>query len=218
MTTSIIIIILIVFFVVFYNKQKPSQKVETFTEQRTIQFNVETVSNQTEEDRLEYAKWVKKYPKWYGSGNTRGVCFESERLEPLLNGQTELVRYKTDRYADLFGRGKDCSYFPGYGKIYNRTFDIWFQEFNSQEKKGMREYKDIGCDKYQAPFFTDNFTNGIGINNQLERTKGYLKLFNCRDEKTRRTWYAGLKDLEFTGIITDRELDEEKNATQHYAE
>lgn len=213
MTTFIIIAILIVLFVVFYNKQNPKQKSTGYTEQRTIQFNVETVSNQTEEDRLEYAKWVAKYPKWYGSGNTRGICFESERLEPLPNGQTELVRYKTDRYADLFGRGKDCSYFPGYGKIYNRTFDIWYQEFNSQEKNGMREYKDIGCDKYQEPFFTENFTNGNRINNQLERTKGYLKLFNVRDEKNRRTWYAGLKDLEFTGIITDGEPDEEKNAT-----
>ncbi|WP_291098159.1 MULTISPECIES: hypothetical protein [unclassified Flavobacterium] len=213
MTTFIITIILIVFFVVFINKQKPKQKSAAFTEQRTIQFNMETVSNQTEEDSLEYAKWVKKYPKWYGSGNTRGVCFESERIEPLPNDQTELVRYKTDRYADLFGRGKDCSYFPGYGKIYNRIFYIWFQEFNSQEKKGMREYKDIGCDKYQEPFFTENFTNGISINNQLDRTKGYLKLFNIRDGKNRRTWYAGLKDLEFTGIITDSELDEKQNTT-----
>ncbi|OFX19491.1 MAG: hypothetical protein A2033_08005 [Bacteroidetes bacterium GWA2_31_9] len=208
MTAFIIIIGLVVFFVILYSKQKPKQNAKVFSEQRTIQFNIETVSNQTEEDRLEYAKWVKKYPKWYGSGNTRGVCFESERLEPLPNGQTELVRYKTDRYADLFGRGKDCSYFPGYGKIYNRTFDIWFQEFNLQEKKGMREYKDIGCDKYQVPFFTENYTNGIRIYNQLERTKSYLKLYNGRDEKSRRTWYAGLKYLEFTGIITEGELDE----------
>ncbi|NCX95251.1 MAG: hypothetical protein EBX41_02360 [Chitinophagia bacterium] len=212
MTLFIIIAIIISLFVFFYNKQNIKQKFTGHNEQRTIQFTVETVSNLTEDDRLRYAKLVEKYPKWYGNGDTKGICFESERLEPLPNGQTELVRYKTDRYADLFGRGKDCSYFPGYGKIYNRTFDIWYQEFNSQEKNGMREYKDIGCDKY-GPFFTNHLTGKNIIHNELIRTKGYLKLFNVRDEKNRRTWYAGLKDLEFTGIITDRELDEEKNAT-----
>jgi hypothetical protein len=209
MTILFISIMLIGLIIFLYKKQKPNETSYIVSEQKTVQFNVETVSNQTEEEKREYAKWVKKYPKWYGDGNTIGLCFNFERIEPLPNNQKEIVRYKTDRYAELFGRGKDCSYFPGYGEIYNRTFEIWFQEFNSQEKNGIREYKDVGCDKYQGPFFTNNFTNGIGISNSLERTKGYLKLYNGRDEKNKKTWYAGLKSIEFTGIITDGESEEE---------
>lgn len=209
-TFTIVLFILIISFILLYKMQSTKTTYTSQpTQERKIEFKAEYVpsTNQTEEQKKDFQEVEKKYPKWYGEGNTKGKCFESERIEPLANNQTELVRYKTDRYADLFGRGKDCSYFPGYGKIYNRTFDIWFHETNSTEKKGAIEYRDIGCDKYQPPFFTDRITNGISIYNELERTKGYLKLYNGRDEKNRKTWYAGLKDLEFTGIITDRELE-----------
>jgi hypothetical protein len=183
----------------FTNDSKPNTE---------VQFNVTfEQSNQTPEVKKELDGLEKKYPKWYGHSNTRGACFESERIEPLQNNQTEIVKYKTDRYAELFGRGKDCSYFPGYGKIFNRTFEIWYREVGSKDKQGLIVYKDIGNDTYEALFFAERITNGVLINNKLERTLGYLKLYNSRDDKNNKTWYAGLKDIEFTGIITEREAD-----------
>ncbi|MGE0569370.1 MAG: hypothetical protein AB7O73_15630 [Bacteroidia bacterium] len=173
-----------------------------------IQFNITDLhKTQTPEIKVELDDYEKKYPKWYGSENIKGLCFERDRLEPLPVGQIEKVHYKTNRYAELFGRGKDVSYFPGYGNIYNRTFEIWFRNKGSRDKEGTIEYKDIGIDKYYGPFFAEKFTGGLGINNELERTSGYIKLFNVRDNKSGKTWYAGLKNIEFTGIITDKEVD-----------
>lgn len=148
-----------------------------------------------------------KKTKWYSETKTVGICFNKEKIEPLPNDETEIVNYKSDRFADLFGRGKDCSYFPGYGKIFNRTFEIWYKSIGSKIKEGLIEYKDIGVDSYSGPFFPEKITNGVYINNPLEKKLGYLKLFNTRDDKNNKTWYAGLKDIEFTGIITDREQE-----------
>ena len=171
-----------------------------------IEFNVTTSSlpNQSDNEKEEYNEYIKKYPKWFSGNKTTGICYKLPYLTPLKDKTEEIVNYKTDRYADLFGRGKDCSYFPGYGKIYNRTFEIWYQEFGSKEKKNIIEYKDIGA-IYQPPFFTEEMTEGWLINNELERKQGFEKLYNIRVVKTRKTWYAGLKSYEFTGIITEKE-------------
>jgi len=213
-----IIIIAVVLLIIYFaktssvqDKKQSDNSVSNFntTDSSTsgVQFNVSFPHKQSVEDKKVMDELEKKYPKWYGHGNTRGICFESERIEPLQNNQTEIVKYKTDRYADLFGRGKDCSYFPGYGKIYNRTFEIWYRNVGSKDKQGLIIYKDIGNDKYEGPFFVERITNNILINNKLERTLGYLKLYNSRDDKNNKTWYAGLKDIQFTGIITDKEAD-----------
>ncbi|MCD8440960.1 hypothetical protein [Tenacibaculum finnmarkense] len=173
-----------------------------------IEFDVTTSlsSDQPDNEKVEYEKYIKKYPKWFSENNTIGLCYKSSYFPPLTNQVEEIVNYKTDKYADLFGRGKDCSYFPGYGKIQNRTFEIWYQEFGSKEKKNIIEYKDIGA-IYQAPFFTEEMTEGWLINNELERKQDFLKLYNIRVVKTRKTWYAGLKSQEFTGLITEKEIE-----------
>ena len=104
-------------------------------------------SRQTDEEIQEQLEYERKYPKWTSSQDTLGTCFNQNRIEPHKNGEIERVHYKTDRYAELFGRGKDCSYFPGYGKIFNRKFKIWYQEFHSDEVRGTVDYYDIGNDK-----------------------------------------------------------------------
>ena len=210
MTTLIVILIIIGIIFIFYliGKKIEKNKLKN-SSQKDIEFKTEVVSNikESENGKNELTELQKKYPKWYGREKTVGLCFNNSRLEPFPDNQTETVYYKTDRYAELFGRGKNCSYFPGYGKIYNRFFDIWCQDFGSKEKKAIQEYSDIG-NYYLPPIFTEEITGGYPINNELEQTKGYLKLFNVRIQKFRKTWYAGLKDREFTGIITEKEQQE----------
>lgn len=175
--------------------------------QSGVQFIVTTSEpKRTKEEIQEELEYQNKYPKWTSSQKTLGQCFRANRIEPLKVGTTEMVYYKTDRFAELFGRGKDCSYFPGYGQIFNRKFKIWYQEYNSNDIQGLREYFDIATE-YQAPIFADEISDGHRIHNELERRKGYKRLFNVRVDRTRRTWYAGLEELEFTGIITDGERE-----------
>lgn len=171
-----------------------------------FQVKITSTSTESKEEIEKYEAYAKKYPKWFADENMVGICYKSERITPLNNGQEEIVHYKTDRYANLFGRGKDCSYFPGYGKIYNRTFEIWYQDFGTKEKQNIFTYKDIGANLY-APYFTEELTEGWPINNQLERTQGFKRLYNVRVVKTRKIWYAGLIEQEFTGIITAKELE-----------
>lgn len=180
---------------------------EVEEKQKNVSFSVQTSTTQPQtipikkEDSLSHLN-----TKWYSGENIKGVCYKAERIEPLPNNVTELVRYKSDRFAELFGRGHNCSYFPRYGKIGNRIFTIWYQEFNSKEKKGIVEYKDVGIEN-DGPHFAEKISNGLAINNQLQRSGEYLSLFNVRETKNNRTWYAGLKSIEFIGIITAGESD-----------
>ncbi len=205
MTFVIILLILIVVGAVIYAANNSNNKIpESKPEIDNISFTV-TTSDKKKEHDPEYDEYVKKYPKWFSENDTVGICFESERIEPLLNGQTETVYYKTNRFADLFGRGKDCSYFPGYGEIHNRTFEVWFQETNTKDKKEIQIYKDIANVTYAQPVYIEKITNGISTTEELERSKGYMKLFKGKDIKNRGTWYAGMIESEFTGIITKGE-------------
>lgn len=141
--------------------------------------------------------------KWYSAEVSVGSCYQAKRIAPFTYGKEETVYYKSDNWIKLFGRGKDSSYFPGYGKIYNRTFNIWFQNTGSTEKLGEMEYHDI-ANEHLPPQFAEGITQNVFISNRLERTKGFLKLFNARDVKNNKTWYAGLKQLEYVGIITKK--------------
>ena len=194
----VIIIVGIIIYFIGKNKQKnkPSEKPKTLPKQKVIK--------EIKEDE-ELSKLKKKYPLWYSSENTIGICYKNKNSLKISDSE-EIVYYKSDRYAQLFGRGAHCSYFPGYGKIYNRIFEVWYQNVGEKEKLGIQTYSDIGIERNQ-PFFADEITNGIIISNELERTKGFLKLWNARDQKNNKNWYAGLKDLEYTNIITEREAE-----------
>lgn len=173
---------------------------------RKTRHEVKPRSLHTEDDKSEHSEFLNRYTKWDESNNIIGKCFKAKEIIPLIKNETEIVNNKTDRYTELFGRGRGCRYFPGYGKIYNRAFKIWFQDYNSTEMKLVQDYFDIGVE-YLPPFFSEEISDGHRIHNELERTRGYLKLYNVRVDKTKRTWYAGLKHLEFTGIITDGEVE-----------
>lgn len=197
----------IILLVIAIKKMNAQKQKNEYNESPSVEFKVETSKSKiSEEDRKEMETLEAKYPKWYGSENIKGICFKSAHFEPLPNNETETVAYKSDRFVDLFGRGKGVSYFPGYGKIYNREYELWYQETGQKEQKGLITYKDIGTEKY-PPFFTDSYTENYEINNRLQNAKGYIALFNVRDNKLKRTWYAGLKSIEFTGIITEPEQE-----------
>lgn len=184
-----------------------SDSSEQIENHNNIQFVVTTSEpKRTEREIQERLDYEKKYPKWTSDQKTLGQCFRARRIEPLKDEANEMVYYKTDRFAELFGRGKDCSYFPGYGQIFSRKFKIWFQEYNSNDIQSLQDYYDIGTE-YQSPIFADEISDGHRIHNELERTRDYKRLFNLRVDRTRRTWYAGLEEVEFTGIITDGEQE-----------
>lgn len=184
-----------------------SDSSEQIENHNNIQFVVTTSEpKRTEREIQERLDYEKKYPKWTSDQKTLGQCFRARRIEPLKDEANEMVYYKTDRFAELFGRGKDCSYFPGYGQIFSRKFKIWFQEYNSNDIQSLQDYYDIGTE-YQSPIFADEISDGHRIHNELERTRDYKRLFNVRVDRTRRTWYAGLEEVEFTGIITDGEQE-----------
>ncbi len=200
----IAIIILVVLYFIAKSKRnaKPKDKPK---EKKAVSISIASDNQKTNEnDEIDQLK--KKYPKWYSSNKTKGKCYKPKSPLEVIDTEST-VNYKTDEYAELFGRGAHCSYFPGYGKIYNRTFEIWYQETGSKDKLDLQEYFDIGVERNQ-PFHVEDITNGIIISNELERTKGYIKLWNARDQKNNITWYAGLKNLEYTNIITKREREE----------
>lgn len=213
----IYIIVIVVLLIIFFLRRSPvpdNEQSTNFSDKiknaenstNSVQFSVSFPHKQSDEDRRIMAELEEKYPKWHGGEKIRGICFEREKIDPLPEGKNEIVYYKTDRYAELFGRGKDVSYFPGYGKIYNRSFEIWYRKTGSKNKEGLMKHHDIGIiDKDYGPFFIEKITGGRIFNNRLERTSGYLKLYNIRDDKNGLTWYAGLKDAEFTGITTEGE-------------
>lgn len=160
---------------------------------------VDHTANEKRSSHPQQEREQMSYTKWYSGKSTVGQLFKLKRVDPF--DPPIIVYYKSDRFADLFGRGRDCSYFPGYGKIYNRKFRIWAQEFNKKEPLHTQEYFDIGTD-HRAPFFVEELTSGHDIYNELMKTGGFIRLFNCRVNKSRLTWYAGLETIEFVGITT----------------
>ncbi len=190
---------------VYKVKSSDGQSSATSNKQsKTISFTASTSSGTDKPKDQEFDDYTEKYTKWYSKENTVGLCFESERIDPLPNNETETVFYKSDRYAELFGRGKGCSYYPGVGEVHNRTFEVWYQNVNSKEKMEVRIYRDIAPLR-TPPVYIENIINGINTNDELERARGYMKLFKGSDHENRRNWYAGLVESEFTGIITKPE-------------
>lgn len=129
---------------------------------------------------------------------------EKEEIEEEItipNGWT-LIRRNTKEWFDYgFGDGEK---FPGYGKIFERTFDVWYCQIGEKEKHLQTEFKDKAI---------LNFYNGICGNlgelsdkglsfESLERKQGYKQLLTTVDPKERKRWYFGLKEYKPTQIFT----------------
>ncbi|ASV30234.1 hypothetical protein [Maribacter cobaltidurans] len=89
--------------------------------------------------------------------------------------------------------------FPGYGKLYNRLFDVWYCDVGSKEKKDRQSHKDTFPEHYTPDNYEAITKNEINFE-KLANSKDYKLLFSGLDNKNRKRWYFGIKKLEPTGI------------------
>ena len=114
----------------------------------------------------------------------------------------KLVERKSDEwYENGFG---DKELFPGYGKIYLRTFDVWYCKIGSKDKNEQPEYKDKAILKfYNGIFGGYEQLKGKELTfESLSKTQGYIELITAIDNKERKRWYFGLKQTDPTYIYT----------------
>lgn len=116
----------------------------------------------------------------------------------------EVVYRKTARWEELgFGEGL---LFPGYGRIYERIFEVWYCDVGSKERKCIQTFKD----KYPMNYSPKKSKSITGENVYLERlsnTKGYEVLFSGLDRINRKRWYFAVIDKIPTGIETERAVE-----------
>lgn len=155
----------------------------------------------------------------------RGVEFtattnaKTYRVENTDSTKWELVRRKSDRWKELgFGEGET---FPGYGKLYDREFDVWYCDIGSKDKKAIQKFYDRNPLHYEPKNRqkTSSPNNGLIMSSEitgegvilerLHNTKEYEALFTGLDNKNRKRWYFALTKFTPTGIETDRALETE---------
>jgi len=104
-----------------------------------------------------------------------------------------LVRRNSNRWKELkFGDGE---FFPGYGKIFERTFDVLYCNIGSNDKIIQPEFKDKAILSL-ANGIRGNYHGMTGIGlvfESLKKKQGYRKLLTTVDTKERKRWYFGLK-------------------------
>lgn len=129
----------------------------------------------------------------------------------------ELVRRKSERWKELgFGEGET---FPGYGKLYDREFDVWYCDIGSKDKKAIQKFYDRNPLHYEPKDRqkTSTQNNGLKMSSEitgegvilerLHNTKEYEALYTGVDNKNRKRWYFALIKFTPTGIETDRALE-----------
>lgn len=133
-----------------------------------------------------------------------------EKREPKKkennSAKWEIVYRKSNRWTELgFGDG---DLFPGYGKLYEREFEVWYSDVGSTEKKDVRKFND----KFPLTYTPNNSSEITGENvylDRLEKTKGYQALFSGLDQKNRKRWYFAITNSIPTWIETEREIEKE---------
>ncbi len=115
-----------------------------------------------------------------------------------------LVRRNSKDWIGL-GFGDD-ELFPGYGRIYERTFEVWYCEIGSKEKVSQPDFEDKAILNHYNGICGDlGELKGKGLQfDSLEKTQGYKSLLTTVDKQERKRWYFGLKDTTPTYIYTDR--------------
>ena len=133
-----------------------------------------------------------------------------EKRQPKRNennsSKWEIVYRKSNRWTELgFGDGDK---FPGYGKLYEREFEVWYCDVGLTEKKDIQKFND----KFPLTYTPNNSSTITGENvylDRLEKTKGYESLFSGLDQKNRKRWYFALINSSPTWIETEREIEKE---------
>lgn len=115
----------------------------------------------------------------------------------------ELVRRNTKKWTELgFG---DNELFPGYGKIYERKFSVWYNEIGSKEKKIQPEFTDKATINLKKVIYSKLVElNGKNLEfNYLEKKQGFKMLLTAVDKNERKRWYFGLMEIEPTYLFTE---------------
>lgn len=123
----------------------------------------------------------------------------------------EVVHRKTERWAELgFGDGDD---FPGYGKVYDREFKVWYCDVGSKEMKGVQIIKD----KHTLGYYPENNKKITGDDvylDELYNTKGYESLYTGLDSKNRIRWYFALIKYSPTWIETKKAIEKKEKIVE----
>jgi len=118
----------------------------------------------------------------------------------------EIVHRKTDRWTELgFG---DNDKFPGYGRLYEREFEVWYSEIGSKERKGIQKISDKYPLNYDPRDYQKIVGEGVYIET-LTNSKGYEALYTALDNKNRKRWYFALVGKKPLWIETERAIENE---------
>jgi hypothetical protein len=123
----------------------------------------------------------------------------------------EIVNRKTKRWTELgFGDGDD---FPGYGRLYDREFKVWYCAVGSKEIKDARIISDRFPLNYEPKNCKEITGEGVYLD-RLDNTKGYESLHTGLDNKNRKRWYFALIKFSPTWIETDRAIEKEETEVE----
>ncbi|MDY7395829.1 hypothetical protein UMM65_11280 [Aureibaculum sp. 2210JD6-5] len=116
-------------------------------------------------------------------------------IEETVDPDWEIIYRKSEKWYEL---GFEDN-FPGYGKLYDRNFEVWFCDVGSKEKKDIQSFKD----RFPIQYTPKNTRKIVGANINFERlqnSKNYEVLFSGLDNNNRKRWYFGVKNSQPTGI------------------
>lgn len=122
------------------------------------------------------------------------------------SGKWEVVHRKTERWTEL-GFGDDDK-FPGYGRLYEREFEVWYCEIGSKERKDIQKFSDKYPLNYDPRDYQKIVGEGVYIE-ALTNSKDYEALYTALDNKNRKRWYFALICKKPLWIETERAIEEE---------
>ena len=98
----------------------------------------------------------------------------------------------------------DGDKFPGYGKLYNREFKVWFCNVGSKEKNNVQIFKDRNPLNYQPNNYEKITGPDVRLDKILDRKK---TTFSGLDNKNRKRWYFIEDNHTPTWIETTSKID-----------
>ncbi len=136
-----------------------------------------------------------------GQKRIRKITFRGDsknyvrQIEEIEDPNWQKIYRKSERWFEM----KFDEKFPGYGKLYNRFFDVWYCEVGSKEKKNIQSHTDTFPEHYTPDNYEIITKTDVNFE-KLVNSQNYKFLFSGLDKKNRKRWYFGIKKIEPTGI------------------
>lgn len=145
----------------------------------------------------------------------KSVSFNAHTSSSVNHKDTskwEIVYRETERWNELGLLGDDC--FPGYGRLYDREFKVWYCDVGSKEVKDEKIIRDKSVLHYNP--INNEVITGEGVYLEgLVNTKGYESLYTGLDKKNKKRWYFALVKSTPTWIETNRAIEKEEAEIKH---